>query len=65
LQLLDSLNLLGTNSSPQSLPPARYLYLDKGNIATGVIASPATTITSHMQDNMVRAGLNYRFAVGW
>jgi outer membrane immunogenic protein len=42
-----------------------YLYLDKGNIATGVIASPATTITSHLQDNMVRAGLNYRFAVGW
>jgi opacity protein-like surface antigen/outer membrane receptor protein involved in Fe transport len=42
-----------------------YLYLDKGNIATGVIASPAMTITSHLQDNMVRAGLNYRFAVGW
>jgi outer membrane receptor protein involved in Fe transport/opacity protein-like surface antigen len=42
-----------------------YLYLDKGNIATGVIASPATTITSHLQDTMVRAGLNYRFAVGW
>jgi opacity protein-like surface antigen/outer membrane receptor protein involved in Fe transport len=38
-----------------------YLYLDKNNIATGVINSPATTITSRLQDNMVRAALNYRF----
>ena len=40
-----------------------YLYVDKNNIATGVIGPPATTITSHLQDNLVRAGLNYRFAV--
>ncbi|MGA8696286.1 MAG: TonB-dependent receptor [Xanthobacteraceae bacterium] len=39
-----------------------YLYLDKNNIATGVIGPPATTITSHLQDNLVRAGLNYRFS---
>jgi opacity protein-like surface antigen/outer membrane receptor protein involved in Fe transport len=40
-----------------------YLYLGKGNIATGVIGSPATTITSRVQDNLVRAALNYRFSV--
>ncbi len=38
-----------------------YLYLDKGHIATGVIGPPVTTITSRVQDNLVRAGLNYRF----
>jgi outer membrane receptor protein involved in Fe transport/opacity protein-like surface antigen len=38
-----------------------YLYLDKGHIATGFIGPPATTITSRVQDNLVRAGLNYRF----
>ena len=42
-----------------------YLYLDKGNIATGVIGPPATTITSRLQNNLVRAGLNYRFPVAW
>ena len=42
-----------------------YLYLEKNNIATGVIGPPPTQITSHLQDNLVRAGLNYRFAVGW
>jgi outer membrane immunogenic protein len=40
-----------------------YLYLDKGHIATGVIGPPATTVTSRVQDNLVRAGLNYRFPV--
>jgi outer membrane receptor protein involved in Fe transport/opacity protein-like surface antigen len=38
-----------------------YLYLDKGHIATAVIGPPATTITSRVQDNLVRVGLNYRF----
>jgi len=38
-----------------------YLYLDKKNIATGVIGPPPTQITTHLQDNLVRAGLNYRF----
>ena len=41
---------------------AEYLYLDKNNIATGFIGPPATTITSHVQNNLMRAGLNYRFA---
>jgi outer membrane receptor protein involved in Fe transport/opacity protein-like surface antigen len=39
-----------------------YLYLDKGNIATGFIGPPATTITSRLENNLVRAGLNYRFS---
>jgi len=42
-----------------------YVYLDKGHVATGVIGSPATTITSRVQDNLVRAGLNYRFPIAW
>ena len=42
-----------------------YLYLDKNNIATGVIGPPPTQITTHLQDNLVRVGLNYRFPVGW
>jgi outer membrane receptor protein involved in Fe transport/opacity protein-like surface antigen len=40
-----------------------YLYLDKNNIATGVIGPPATQITTRLQDNLVRAGLNYRFPI--
>jgi len=42
-----------------------YLYLDSGNVTTGVIGSPATTVTSRLKDNLVRAGLNYRFPVAW
>jgi outer membrane receptor protein involved in Fe transport/opacity protein-like surface antigen len=42
-----------------------YLYLDKNSISTGVIGPPPTQITSHLQDNLVRAALNYRFPVGW
>jgi opacity protein-like surface antigen/outer membrane receptor protein involved in Fe transport len=41
---------------------AEYLYLDKNNIAAGFIGPPATTVTSHVQNNLIRAGLNYRFA---
>ena len=41
---------------------AEYLYLDKNNIATGVIGPPAANITGHLQNNLIRAGLNYRFA---
>jgi opacity protein-like surface antigen/outer membrane receptor protein involved in Fe transport len=40
-----------------------YLCLDSGHIATGLIGPPATTITSRVQDNLVRAGLNYRFPI--
>jgi opacity protein-like surface antigen/outer membrane receptor protein involved in Fe transport len=40
-----------------------YLYLDTGDIMTGVIGPPATTITTQLKDNLVRAALNYRFSV--
>jgi opacity protein-like surface antigen/outer membrane receptor protein involved in Fe transport len=40
-----------------------YLYLDTGDIMTGVIGPPATTITTHLIDNLVGAALNYRFSV--
>jgi opacity protein-like surface antigen/outer membrane receptor protein involved in Fe transport len=40
-----------------------YLYLDTSNITTGAIGPPTTTITSRLKDNLVRAALNYRFAV--
>lgn len=42
-----------------------YLYLDTGNVNTGSIGPPTTAITSRMQDNLVRVGLNYRFPVAW
>ena len=42
-----------------------YLYLDTGNVNVGTIGPPATAITSRAQDNLVRAGLNYRFPVSW
>jgi opacity protein-like surface antigen/outer membrane receptor protein involved in Fe transport len=40
-----------------------YLYLDTGDIMSGVVGPPATTITSRLKDNVVRAALNYRFPV--
>jgi opacity protein-like surface antigen len=33
-----------------------YLHLDKNNIATGFIGPPPTQMTSHLEDNLVRAG---------
>ena len=42
-----------------------YLYLDTGNVNTGTIGPPATAITSRLQDNLVRVGLNYRFPIAW
>jgi outer membrane immunogenic protein len=40
-----------------------YLYLDAGNIMTGVVGPPYTTITTQLKDNLIRAALNYRFSV--
>jgi len=40
-----------------------YLYFDTGNVATGFIGAPTTAMTSRLRDNLVRAGLNYRFPV--
>ena len=42
-----------------------YLYLDSGNVGTGSIGPPTTTISSRLKDNLVRVGLNYRFPVAW
>jgi outer membrane immunogenic protein len=42
-----------------------YLYLDTGNVNTGTIGPPATAITSRLQNNLVRVGLNYRFPIAW
>ena len=42
-----------------------YLYFDTGDVATGSIGPPTTTITSRLKDNLVRAGVNYRFPVAW
>jgi outer membrane immunogenic protein len=42
-----------------------YLYFATGNVNTGSIGPPSTAITSRMQENLVRAGLNYRFPVAW
>lgn len=44
---------------------AEYLYLDTGNVGTGSIGPPTATITTRLKDNLVRAGLNYRFPVAW
>jgi outer membrane immunogenic protein len=42
-----------------------YLYFDTGNVDTGSIGPPTTAITSRLKDNLVRAGVNYRFPVVW
>ena len=42
-----------------------YLYFDTDNVGTGTIGPPTTTITSRLKENLVRAGLNYRFPVAW
>jgi outer membrane immunogenic protein len=43
-----------------------YLYLDTGNIPVaqvGATPAPFVTVTGRVQDNLVRAGLNYRFPI--
>ena len=42
-----------------------YLYFDQSNIATGVVGPPTTQISSQFQNNLMRAGLNYRFPAVW
>ena len=42
-----------------------YLYLDTGNINVAQVGAPSVTVTGRMQDNLVRAGLNYRLPVAW
>ena len=42
-----------------------YLYVDTGNINVAQVGPPFVTVTGRMQDNLVRAGLNYRLPVAW
>jgi outer membrane immunogenic protein len=40
-----------------------YLYLDTGDINAGYVGP--LTVTGHVQENIVRAGLNFRLPVAW
>ncbi|HUN95867.1 MAG TPA: outer membrane beta-barrel protein [Bradyrhizobium sp.] len=40
-----------------------YLYLDTGDINIGYVGP--LTVTGHVQENIVRAGLNFRLPVAW
>ncbi len=47
-----------------------YLYVDTGTkniaqIAPLAGAPPVVTATGHLQDNLVRAGINYRLPIAW
>ncbi len=42
-----------------------YLYLDTGNINVAQTGAPVVTVTGRVQDNLVRAGVNYRLPVAW
>jgi opacity protein-like surface antigen/outer membrane receptor protein involved in Fe transport len=40
-----------------------YLYLDTGKINVAQVGPPTVTVTGRVQENLVRAGLNYKFPV--
>jgi len=42
-----------------------YLYVDTGNINVAQVGPPFVTVTGRVQENLVRAGLNYRLPVAW
>lgn len=42
-----------------------YLYLDTGNINVAQVGPPFVTVTGRVQENLLRAGLNYRLPVAW
>jgi outer membrane immunogenic protein len=42
-----------------------YLYLDAGSINIAELGPPFVAVTGRLQDNLVRAGVNYRFPVAW
>jgi outer membrane immunogenic protein len=42
-----------------------YLYLDTGTINVAQLGPPFVTVTGRVQDNLVRAALNYRLPVAW
>jgi outer membrane immunogenic protein len=42
-----------------------YLYFDTGTVDVAQVGPPFVTVTGHIQDSLVRAGLNYRLPVAW
>ena len=42
-----------------------YLYLDAGSINIAELGPPFVSVTGKLQDNLVRAGVNYRFPIAW
>jgi outer membrane immunogenic protein len=42
-----------------------YLYVDTGNINVAQVGAPFVAVTGRLQDNLVRAGVNYRLPVAW
>jgi outer membrane immunogenic protein len=42
-----------------------YLYLDARNINVAQVGPPFVVVTGRLQDNLVRAGVNYRLPVAW
>ena len=42
-----------------------YLYVDTGNINVAQVGAPLVAVTGRLQDNLVRAGVNYRLPVAW
>jgi outer membrane immunogenic protein len=42
-----------------------YLYLDARNINVAQVGPPFVAVSGRLQDNLVRAGVNYRLPVAW
>ena len=42
-----------------------YLYLNSSNVNVAQVGPPFVTVTGKVQDNLVRAGVNYRLPVAW
>jgi outer membrane immunogenic protein len=42
-----------------------YLYVDTGNINVAQVGAPLVSVTGRLQDNLLRAGVNYRLPVAW
>jgi outer membrane immunogenic protein len=46
-----------------------YLYVDTGNFPVADVGAapppPSVTVTGRLQENLVRAGLNYRLPIAW
>jgi opacity protein-like surface antigen len=42
-----------------------YLYVDTGNFDVAQVGPPFASVTGRLQDNLVRAGVNYRLPVAW